>query len=307
MPLSHNEVGADGCAGICGSNLYNPPGQYLLGGNLSVTNATVARMADRADATTAAGKLLAILDAFGAEQSDYTLTELARRAGLPKSTAHRILGMLEAWRGVERTTTGRYRLGVKLFELGGLVQDRLRLRETALPFMEDLLSASRETVHLAKLDGTDVLYIERLVSHRSVRTPSRVAGRVPAACTAVGKAILAFSPPEAARSVLAAGLPRLTPYSIADPNTFGEALERIRRTGVSFDREEASLGLSCVAAPIFVPGGAVVAAVSVSGATDRMDLEALARVVRAAGVAISRRLGYPPGSAAGVLSGMRAG
>ena len=264
-------------------------------------------MAGRTDATTAAGKLLAILDAFGPERSDYSLSDLARRAGLPKSTAHRILAMLEAWRGVERTSAGHYRLGIKLFELGGLVQDRLRLRETALPFMEDLLAASQETVHLAKLDGTDVLYLERLVSHRSVRSPSRVAGRVPAACTAVGKAILAFSPPQAARAVVAAGLPRLTPHSIVDPEQFADLLERIRRTGVSFDREEASIGLACVAAPIFVPGGAVVAAVSVSGATERMDLDAMARAVRAASVAISRRLGYPPGSAAGATSGMHAG
>ena len=80
--------------------------------------------------------------------------------------------VLETWRGVERSASGRYRLGIKFFELGGLVPDRLRLREVALPYMEDLLATTREMVHLAKLDGTDVLYIERLVSHRSSSTSS---------------------------------------------------------------------------------------------------------------------------------------
>src|SRR5438874_986197 len=147
------------------------------------------------DTTTAAGKLLALLDAFGPEQPDFSLAELAVRSGLPKSTTHRILAALELWRGVERSVSGRYRLGIKFFELGGLVPDRLRLREVALPYMEDLLATTREMVHLAKLDGTDVLYIERLVSHRSVRSPSRVAGRVPATPPGVGPALLAFRPP----------------------------------------------------------------------------------------------------------------
>ncbi len=238
--------------------------------------------------------MLAILDAFGPEQPDFSLAELAVRSGLPKSTSHRILALLEAWRGVERSASGRYRLGIKLFELGGLVQDRLRLREVALPYMEDLLATTREMVHLAKLDGGDVLYIERLVSHRSVRTPSRVAGRVPAACTGVGKAILAFSPAEVVKSVIAAGLPAMTPYSITNPVMFLETLERVRRTGVSFDREEAGMGLACVAAPIFSHSGSVVAAMSVSGPVGRISPEGLVPAIRAATLAVSRHLGYQP-------------
>jgi DNA-binding IclR family transcriptional regulator len=246
------------------------------------------------DTTTAAGKLLALLDAFGPEQPDFSLAELAVRAGLPKSTCHRILAVLETWRGVERNASGRYRLGIKFFELGGLVQDRLRIREVALPYMEDLLATTREMVHLAKLDGNDALYIERLVSHRSVRSPSRVAGRVPATCTGVGKAILAFSQPDIVKSVMAAGLPALTNYSITNPVQFLETLERIRTTGVSFDYEEASLGLNCVAAPIFNHAGMPVAAMSVSGPVGRLSPEALVPAIRAATLAVSRHLGYQP-------------
>lgn len=253
-----------------------------------------AASAQNQDTTTAAGKLLALLDAFGPELPDFSLAELSVRSGLPKSTTHRILAVLETWRGVERSASGRYRLGIKFFELGGLVQDRLRLREVALPYMEDLLATTREMVHLAKLDGTDVLYIERLVSHRSVRSPSRVAGRVPATCTGVGKAILAFSPPDVVKSVIAAGLPALTAYSITNPVQFLETLERIRTTGVSFDSEEASLGLNCVAAPIFNHTGLPVAAMSVSGPIGRLSPEALVPAIRAATLAVGRHLGYQP-------------
>lgn len=243
---------------------------------------------------TAAGKLLAILDAFAADQPDYSLAELAARSGLPKSTAHRILKVLEAWRGVERSPSGRYRLGIKLFELGGLVQDRLRLREVALPYMEDLLSTTQEMVHLAKLEDTDVLYIERLVSHRSMRSPSRVAGRVPANCTGVGKAILAYSPPEVVKRVMAAGMPAMTAYSITTPAVMLAALEEIRAAGVAFDREEARIGMSCVAAPIFNHAGAVVAGISVSGPVGRISPESLVPAVRTAALAVSCHLGFQP-------------
>jgi DNA-binding IclR family transcriptional regulator len=250
-----------------------------------------------ADTATAAGKLLALLEAFGPEQPDFSLAELAVRSKLPKSTAHRILALLETWRGVERSAAGRYRLGIRFFELGGLVHDRLRLREVALPYMEDLLATTREMIHLAKLDGIDVLYIERLVSHRSVRSPSRVAGRVPATCTGVGKAILAFSPPDVVKAVIAGGLVAMTPYSITNPVVFLETLERIRRSGVSLDREEASIGLACVAAPIFGPNGAVVASMSVSGPVGRVSFDSLIPAIRAATLAVSRHLGYQPRTA----------
>jgi len=237
--------------------------------------------------------MLALLDAFGPEQPDFSLAELSVRSGLPKSTSHRILAVLETWRGVERSGSGRYRLGIKFFELGGLVQDRLRLREVALPYMEDLLATTREMVHLA---------IERLVSHRSVRSPSRVAGRVPATCTGVGKAILAFSPPDVVKSVIAAGLPALTAYSITNPVQFLETLERVRTTGVSFDTEEASLGLNCVAAPIFNHTGLPVAAMSVSGPVGRLSPEALVPAIRAATLAVGRHLGYQPKPKAAAVS-----
>ena len=119
-----------------------------------------------------------------------TLAELARRTGLPKPTLHRLLAALEVQGLVDRTASG-YQLGIRLFELGEHVPRKHKLREAALPFMQDLFEASHDTVHLAVLDGTDVVYLERIHGHRALNVASRVGGRLPAHCTGVGKALLA--------------------------------------------------------------------------------------------------------------------
>lgn len=248
-----------------------------------------------AGTSTAAGKMLAILDAFIGSQGTVGLAELAVRTGLPKPTCHRLLAILEDWGGVERTADRRYRLALKIFELGGVVQNRLRVREAALPFMQDLVVSTREIVNLARLEGHDVLYLERLAGHRALgRCPSRLAGRMPASCTGIGKAILAFSAAEAVDAVLASGLPALTSYSITDADRFRAALAEIRRTGVAYDYQESRLGLACVAAPIFGPRGEVVAGLSVAGGTERLDVTAVTPAVRTAALAVSRGLGYRP-------------
>ena len=135
-----------------------------------------------------------ILGAYSPADRELTLAEMTRRTGIPKPTVHRLagellaLGLLEGERGV-------YRLGMRMFELGQLVPLQRDLREEALPFMQDLFEATHETVHLAVLDGTEVLYIEKISGHRRVAAGSRIGGRLPAHCTAVGKAIIAVSPP----------------------------------------------------------------------------------------------------------------
>jgi DNA-binding IclR family transcriptional regulator len=244
------------------------------------------------DTNTAAGKVLAILDAFSSEPYEFSLTELARSTRISKPTAFRILAALEAWGGVRRTTSGRYRLGIKFFELGGLVPEGHRLRDLALPYMEDLVVATQGIVHLSKLEGADVLVLDRLVSHRITKAPSRVAGRAPATCTSAGKAILAFSPPDVVKRVLDAGLSAQTPYSITDRRLFAQTLKKVREDGVAFDQEELIVGLICVGAPIFDHTGSVVAGMSVSGPAVRWSLESLVPAVKAASAGVSRALGY---------------
>lgn len=221
-----------------------------------------------------------------------SLAEIARRTGLPKPTLHRLLAALDGLGLVEKTAAG-YQLGIRLFELGEHVPRKHKLREAALPFMQDLFEASHDTVHLAVLDGTDVVYLERIRGHRPINVASRVGGRLPAYCTGVGKAMLAFAP-EAAMKVLAMPLTQRTPYTITDHRLLAQELERIRETGVSYDREENSIGILCVAAPILVDQKPI-GAVSVTCSPPRRDVERYMSAVKAAALGIGRTIGRTPG------------
>lgn len=227
-----------------------------------------------------------ILAAFarGAEMT-LSLAEIARRTGLPKPTIHRLLAALDVVGLVVKTQHG-YQLGIRLFELGEHVPRKQRLREAALPFMQDLYEASHDTVHLAVLDGLDVVYLERIRGHKSANIASRVGGRLPAHSTGVGKALLAHHPDIAKRVMAAPMVPR-TPYTITNPRLLAEELERIRVAGIAFDREENSIGIVCAAAPILVDGVAV-GAVSVTG--PGIDAERYAPAVKAAALGIRRTL-----------------
>ncbi|MFJ1805679.1 MULTISPECIES: IclR family transcriptional regulator [unclassified Streptomyces] len=158
-------------------------------------------------------KAALILESFSPSGGSYRLSELWERTGLPKPTVHRLAADLVRLGWLERSGP-QYRLGAKLFELGSLVPHRLDLRETALPFLQDLFEATRETVHLGVREGLDVVYLERIHGHEALQLPSRIGGSLPLTCTGVGKALLAFSGPELTEEVLSRPLPSLTPYSI---------------------------------------------------------------------------------------------
>lgn len=224
--------------------------------------------------------------------STLSLAEVARRTGLPKPTVHRLLAALDGHGLVERTERG-YQLGMKLFELGEHVPRKQKLREAALPFLQDLLEVSHGTVHLAVLDGTDVVYLERIRGHRVAKAASRVGGRQPAYCTGVGKALLAFDA-EAAVRVLAMPLTPRTPYTITDHQRLAEELAAIRAQGIAFDREENALGIACAAAPILLDGRPV-GAVSVTCSPPHLDVERYAPAVKAAALGIRRSIATTPG------------
>jgi DNA-binding IclR family transcriptional regulator len=245
------------------------------------------------DDRAAVEKAISLLVAFGDQASTGVgVSELARRARLSKSTAFRVLGMLERNGVVERTGTG-YRLGERLHALSQAVYAPRyeRIRDLLLPFLTDLYELTRQTVHLATLHGTDVIYLAKLYGHRAVPAPSRIGGKLPAHCTAVGKVQLAYDA-ETATQALAAPLRRFTPHTIVDPVELTAELDRIRREGIAFDNQESQLGLSCVAAPILGPGGRAVAALSVAcprGMIDPRGLSAeLRRVSAAASQAVTR-------------------
>jgi IclR family transcriptional regulator, acetate operon repressor len=232
-----------------------------------------------------------LLSSFSAGQAELTLDELVVATGLPRSTAHRLARQLADHGALERT--GRtWRLGIRMFEIGQLVPRQQALRDAALPYMEDLYELTHETVQLAVLDGSNVVYIEILSGHRKVPSPSRRGGRMPAYCTAVGKVLLAFS--DDARRALPsaeARLPARTQNTITDVPALINELHDVRRSGLAFDREEAALGLTCVAAPVLIAGGRVLAALSVSmPAGKSLTPSRVAPAVRLAALTLSRQL-----------------
>lgn len=235
------------------------------------------------------GRAFTLLTAFRPGDAELSLAELCRRTGLPKATAHRLLAELADWDIVERTPTG-VRLGMRLFELGQLAPLQRGLREAAAPFLTDLFEATLETVHLAVPDGTDVVYVQKIDGRRGPAVASRVGGRMPAYCTGVGKALLAFGPPERLAAVLAAGLERRTPRTVIAPGLLDQELAAVRRRGVAEEHEESTVGIACVAAPVLDAAGLAVAAVSITGWVNRMDTTRLAPAVRTAAMGISRVL-----------------
>ncbi|MFJ2158806.1 IclR family transcriptional regulator [Streptomyces sp. NPDC087856] len=233
-------------------------------------------------------KAALILDCFSPSGGPYRLSELSEHTGLPKPTVHRLAADLVRLGWLERSGP-RYLLGAKLFELGSLVPHRRDLRETALPFLQDLFEATRETIHLGVREGMEVVYLERIHGHEALRLPSRIGGSLPLTCTAVGKALLAFSGAELTDEVLSHPLPSLTPHSITDPARLRMTLEKIQVSGLAYEEQEAALEVSCIAAPVFA-GDTAVAALSVAVPRSRFRPAQLAPAVRTAALGLSRVL-----------------
>jgi IclR family transcriptional regulator, acetate operon repressor len=236
-------------------------------------------------------RAVGLLEAFRGGGSELTLDELADRSGLARSTAHRLAGQLVDTGLLERSSRG-WRLGIGLFELGQLVPRQQRLRDVALAYMEDLYEATKETVQLAVLHSGEVLYVEIISGHHKVRTPSRRGGRMPVHCTGIGKAMLAFSP-DAGHLWIAEhpDLEARTPATITDPVALQRELNDIRRRGLAYDRQEATPGLVCVAAPLIAPDGTARAGISVSMPADgRITPAQVGPAVMAGARALSREL-----------------
>lgn len=222
-----------------------------------------------------------VLDVFEGS-ARLTLAEIVRRTGLPRSSAHRILERLVQLRWLRRD--GRdYELGMRLVELGSLALHQDRIHRAAIPLLRDLHRATGLVVHLAVLDGSDVVYLEKIGGQMVAAIPTRIGGRQPAHCTAVGKAILADN-----SSVEVNLASRLTRFSINTERQLEAELAKVRAHGVAFEREESLAGFGCVAAPIG-PAGAAVAAVSVCGPMSRMAFDQrLAAPVRMTAMGIWR-------------------
>jgi DNA-binding IclR family transcriptional regulator len=238
--------------------------------------------------------MISLIHALERHGAPTNLKQLAAETNLHPSTAHRILSVLVDNRFVERTEQGIYRLGIRLLELGNAVRLRLNVRLEALPYMQALNEALKETVNLSVRQADEVVYVERVsTSGQMMRVVQPVGARTPLHVTAVGKVFLADESPEGlAAYVQRTGLPRLTEHTLVDPAALANELAAIKEQGYAIDREEAERGVSCIAAGIRDDEGRLAAGLSVSAPSDRLDL-AWAPRVRETAERVSRAMGYP--------------
>lgn len=235
------------------------------------------------------GRALAVIESFDTSVPSLPLAELARRSRLPKSTVHRMVTEMCRERMLDRGADGTYRLGLRLFEIGERVPIYRSLSDAARPIMEDLRDATSKRIHLAVLEGVDVVYVE-IVGANLASVGSRIGGRYPAHATGVGKVLLAYSPASVVQARIDAGLPRLTPRTIAAPGALHRELGQIRDRGFGQDREESHVGVSCVAAPVFGSDSKLRAALSITGRTTSIDPARLSPAVLTAAHTLGRSL-----------------
>jgi DNA-binding IclR family transcriptional regulator len=233
-------------------------------------------------------RALDVLGAFDPDHRSLSLTELAKRAGLPLATAHRLIAELRTWGALDRLPGGEYVIGRRLWDLGLLAPVQSGLRQAASPFLHDLYGATLATVHLAVRDGTEVLYIDRLSGHVSVPVVSKIGTRLPMHATGVGKVLLAYAPPPVVESTLS-DLSRVTAYTLTNPGRLAAQLERVRLDGYATTGDEMSLGASSIAVPVFA-GTEVVAALGIVVPDLRRDKPRLISALQVTARGISRTL-----------------
>jgi DNA-binding IclR family transcriptional regulator len=242
---------------------------------------------DERDNVGALDRAAVILGAFDEQHRELSLAALVARSGLPRSTTHRTADKMLRLGWLDKPAD-RYRIGNRIFELSGLAPVRHQLREVALPFLQDLHHATRTTVQLGVLSGTHVLLVEKITGHRPMPMLSQVGALLPAYCSALGLAILAYSDEPTVQAVIDGGMERRTPRTMTTATALRRELALIPDRGLAVEREEGNVGISCVAAPIFGPLNAVVAAVSVTGPIAVVRADRAGPAVRLAAAAASR-------------------
>jgi DNA-binding IclR family transcriptional regulator len=238
------------------------------------------------------GRALAVLAAFDADHPALPLSALARRAGLPLTTTHRLVGELAAWGALDRREDGTYVVGRRLWDIGLLAPVSRELRDVALPFLQDLSAATGENAHLAVRDGMSALSVERISGRSAVAIVSRTGSRLPLHATGVGKVLLAHASSEVVTEVLRRPR-RMTSYTVVDPRVLRRQLADVRRRGYATTGEEMSLGAASVAVPVLGSDGGVVAALGIVAASSRRDLTRLVPALQVAAEGVARPAAVP--------------
>lgn len=236
-----------------------------------------------ASGTASTVRALQLLDVFTGDNSLLGVSEIARLAGLPTSTTHRLLSHLVRGELLSRIGTD-YRLSDRMFELGNQVSYNRPhgVRNIAGPYLGEVFGITRLTTHLAVLEGSQILLVDKVSSLQSRPARATVGGRYSAVCTALGKSLLAFQPEPQIHKIIATGLPRRTRYSITRPSDLLNQLAEVRASRLATEHEESTLGQYSIASPIFHEGKAV-ASIGFSGGFNEVDLpKHRALLVRAA-------------------------
>jgi len=221
-------------------------------------------------------RAVAVLEVLGESDTPMSLAEICQRMNLHKSTAHRSLMVLERSALIERTQENRFRLGLKLYELGNRAVEQIGLRARVHPYFRRLSMQVGETVHLSVLQKTSVVYLDKVEPNRRVCMSSKIGTSNPVYCTSMGKAMLAFQPEDVIDQIIAKiRFVRYTPKTICTTEALLKALERVRRRGYAIDDEEIELGVRCIGAPIFNENHRAIASVSVSGPASRITVQSV--------------------------------
>jgi DNA-binding IclR family transcriptional regulator len=216
-------------------------------------------------------RAVSVLEMLGDSDTALSLADVCQRLQLHKSTAHRALMVLERSALIERTAENRYRLGMKLYDLGNRAVEQVDLRTRVHPYFKRLAAQVGETVHLSVLQKTSIVYLDKVEPNRRVCASSKTGTSNPVYCTSMGKAMLAFQPPDVIDQIVGKiRFVRYTHKTIASKEALMKALERVRRRGYAVDDQEIELGVRCVGGPIFDENRQAIAAVSVSGPVSRI-------------------------------------
>jgi DNA-binding IclR family transcriptional regulator len=240
-------------------------------------------------------RMFTIIDVLASREEAMPLKEISEKAGLHPSTTHRLLNDLVSGRFVDRPQPGSYRLGMRLLELGNLVKGRLNVRDAGLGPMRELHKLIQQPVNLSIRQGDEIVYIERAYSERSgMQVVRAIGGRAPLHLTSVGKLFLAADDPQRTRSYAArTGLHGHTKNSLTQLETLERELSKVRQYGQANDNEELELGVRCMACGIYNDQGKLVAGLSISAPSDRLE-EAWLPMLKETAQKISETLGYQP-------------
>ncbi|MGI5837271.1 MAG: IclR family transcriptional regulator [Chloroflexota bacterium] len=242
-------------------------------------------------------RVMAILGSFSIEKPELGISEISVIVGLTPSSVYRVVASLERGGFLEQNpVTGKYRLGLEIFSLGSIVLEQMGLGRTSYPFLEELSRISRETVNLGILRQGQVMYVQKIESPELLRAGLTVGSRVPAHCTAIGKALLAHLPENRLEEIVKQhGLPQYGPNCITSLEKLKAHLAKVREQGYSVDDEELEADMRCIGAPIWNHMGVVIAGIAIAGPARRMTyarLEELRPAVLKAAEGISQCMGF---------------